>query len=314
MRKKQYYIILFLCVPALQCNLYARHHDTPGQTARVSCAKMITMFTLLRSSFGIRVAPKLTSSSFNAGAETLARGTSPATPFPKTRPSKRERNEPSWSRVLYTRGPHRQHKSNHSVTIALFSTINLVLSRLSSLLYYNRILAQGHWPKRTRDQMTDLGTTSTLNLRAMTHNERILATVSLTGLVSSMALSPVSEEEVSRLIQRCKPKQSSYFDSTEKMINVSFAQGIYPSTLKTAKVAPNLKKTIKQLSKNKSTIDAVTNLIETVVDGLERRELVLGIFLDLSKAFECTSSDIVVPVTDMWCSRSATRIAFVLSQ
>ena len=39
--------------------------------------------------------------------------------------------------------------------------------------------------------------------------------------------------------------------------------------------------------KNRSTIDAITYLIESVIDSLDRREHVLSIFLDLSKAFDC---------------------------
>jgi len=160
-----------------------------------------------------------------------------------------------------------------------------------------------------------------------------------------MALAPVSEDEVARVVQGLKPKKTCdtigmsvwllkrcfkhILAPLTKLINSSFEQGIFPSILKLAKVIPIFKKgdplqrsnyrpisILPVLSKvyekvflermmgfleqfeildpkqfgfrkNRSTVDAITELVESVVDGLGRREHVLSIFLDLSKVFDC---------------------------
>lgn len=45
---------------------------------------------------------------------------------------------------------------------------------------------------------------------------------------------------------------------------------------------------------NKSTINAINNLVEHGVDGLEGREHVFSIFLDHSKAFDCLHHGILL--------------------
>ncbi len=76
--------------------------------------------------------------------------------------------------------------------------------------------------------------------------------------IASMALTPVTEEEIARLIRELAPKRS--YDSNhistwllkqcfvhllrplEHLINLSFSSGTFPSSLKTAKVTPIFKK------------------------------------------------------------------------
>ena len=146
---------------------------------------------------------------------------------------------------------------------------------------------------------------------------------------SSMVLTPVSEEEVAKVIQRLKTKRTCDVNGMSTwllkqcyrhmlkplthLINSSFQSGEFPTQLKTSKIIPIHKKDDPCLAsnyrpiailpvfskvfeklfyerlanfliifdilspsqfgfrKNKSTIDAITNLVEAIIEGLENR-------------------------------------------
>ena len=86
------------------------------------------------------------------------------------------------------------------------------------------------------------------------------------------------------------------------IIYMSFDQGIVPDAMKLAKVIPIFKAKKKQYSflarcgiicdkqygfrPNRSTIDAVTDFTSDVRSSLDRKDMRLSVYLDLSRAFD----------------------------
>ena len=73
--------------------------------------------------------------------------------------------------------------------------------------------------------------------------------------------------------------------------------GIVPDAMKLAKVIPIFKaKSDKQhgFRPNRSTIDAVTDLTSDVLSSLDRNDMCLSVYLDLSKAFDTINHKILL--------------------
>ena len=168
----------------------------------------------------------------------------------------------------------------------------------------------------------------------------------------SFFICPSSSDEIFRIIEVCKNKYSSGWDNIPMAImktvgtfiaapfahicNLSFATGIFPSDMKTAKVTPiyksdarnefsnyrpisllpNFSKILEKfmcnrltefLDKNKvlyeqqygfrqnlSTDFALIELSDKIAEAIDNRKFMLGIFVDLSKAFDTLNHDILL--------------------
>lgn len=182
----------------------------------------------------------------------------------------------------------------------------------------------------------------------------------------SMVLAPVVEHDVARVIQQLPSKKTNDFNYMStwlikqcsqhivrpltEVINASFKDGVFPSSLKIAKVIPVFKKDDPQsinnyrpisilpvfskvfeslfliqltnffekhnlLSENqfgfragKSTTDAVASLVDAIVGSVEDREYALGIFLDLSKAFDCVDHNFLLQTIESYGIRGVPHL------
>lgn len=165
-------------------------------------------------------------------------------------------------------------------------------------------------------------------------------------------LPPTNESEVENIIKSLKPKTSAGLDEISakmlkhcseplirplvRIINLSLAQGHFPSALKRSKVYPKLKNgsnidatnyrpislvptfskviekvVLKRLmdhcelhnlttgnqhgfTKGRSTTSAIIKLVEFIIDNLEEKNMVTGIMLDFSKAFDCLGHELIL--------------------
>jgi hypothetical protein len=177
-----------------------------------------------------------------------------------------------------------------------------------------------------------------------------------TKSLHSMALFPVSEIEVFKVINNLKNKRTMDLQGISSwilkkciheitvpithMINLSLNQGNFPKKLKITKITPIFKKgnqkdvcnyrpiailpTISKIyekvflnqlcsylernhvipksqygfQKGKSTIDAMTDLLYFIMNGMEKKKKVITIFLDLCKAFDCVDFEILLNKLD----------------
>ena len=86
-----------------------------------------------------------------------------------------------------------------------------------------------------------------------------------------------------------KQLTNEYVIPLTHLINLSIVQGDFPSELKLAKVLPIYKSEREHftLKKGHSTSHAIITLVEKVSKALDTGKIVVGVYLDIRKAFDC---------------------------
>lgn len=183
---------------------------------------------------------------------------------------------------------------------------------------------------RTKKQIATqpLSTNHDLTQLPLTNNHEVEAIINSLKPSTSAGLDEIS----AKILKHCS---KALISPLTKIINLSLAQGHFPSALKQSKVYPKLKSgslleatnyrpisliptcskviekvVLKRLMdhcerhhlltdkqhgfiKGKSTTSAIIQLAEFIVDNLERKNMVTGIMLDFSKAFDCLGHELI---------------------
>ncbi|XP_054257231.1 uncharacterized protein LOC128982192, partial [Macrosteles quadrilineatus] len=106
-------------------------------------------------------------------------------------------------------------------------------------------------------------------------------------------LKPVSQTELLEVINSLKPKSSTGIDGISARIVKSCRQELLLPLLHVIQLSLTQERQ-HGFVKGKSTTTALIDFVESVIDDIDSGNNVVGIFVDMSKAFDCLSHDLII--------------------